>query len=133
MDRSRQREAGRWDQYYSKIKGDWNGPSPRQFSKMKKSKFLDLLKGREEIEREILLTFSTLNQDHVTEDHVDGRHVTEDITAEDHGDGHHVTDTTAAQQQPGDPGPAGEFNTNRQDHGMIDIEELLNDWLGEAV
>src|SRR6266536_2424389 len=156
MDRSRQREAGRWDQYYSKIKGDWNGPSPRQFSKMKKSKFLDLLKGREEIEREILLTFSTLNQDHVTEDHadrrhvtkdthveedhidgryvtynsedhVDGRHVTEDITAEDHGDGHHVTDTTAAQQQPGDPGPAGELNT--EDHGMIDIEELLNDWL----
>ena len=66
-----------------------------------------------------------------SEDHVDGRHVTEDITAEDHGDGHHVTDITAAQQQPGDPRPAGELN--RQDHGMIDIEELLNDWLGEAV
>src|SRR6266540_4774340 len=130
---------------------------------MKKSKFLELLKGREEIEREILLTFSTLNQDHVTEDHadgrhvtkdthveedhidrqyvtynsedhVDGRHVTEDITAKDHGDRHHVTDTTAAQQQPGDPGPAGEPNINkRQDHRMIDIEELLNDWLGEAM
>src|SRR6266542_792555 len=97
----------------------------------------------------MLLTFSTLNQDHVTEDHADGRHVTrnthveedhidrqyvtEDITTEDHGDEHHVTDTTAAQQQPGDPGPAGELNTNRQDHGMIDIEELLNDWLGKAV
>jgi len=50
---------------------------------------------------------------------------------EDHGDGYHVTDITAAQQQPGDPGPTGELN--RQDHGMIDIEELLNDWLGEAV
>ncbi len=47
---------------------------------------MDLLKRREEIEREILLTFSTLNQDHVTEDHVDGRHVTESITAEDHSD-----------------------------------------------
>src|SRR6266511_1347364 len=125
---------------------------------MKKLKFLDLLKGREEIEREILLSFSNLNQDHVTEnhadrrhvtrnihveknhvdrqhvtwnfnseDHVDGRHVTESITAEDHGDRHHVTDITAAQQQPGDLEPAGELNTNnRQDHGMIDIEELLN-------
>src|SRR6266498_6037835 len=51
-------------QYYSKIKGDWNGPSFRQLSKIKKSKFLDLLKGREEIEREILLTFSTLNQEY---------------------------------------------------------------------
>src|SRR6266498_1990776 len=93
----------------------------------------------------MLLTFSTLNQDHVTEDHadrrhvtkdthveedhidgryvtynsedhVDGRHVTEDITAEDHGDRHHVTNITAAQQQLGDPRPAGELNTNRQDH-----------------
>src|SRR6266542_277190 len=162
MHKETQIAARRTYQYYSKIKGDWDGPSPRQLSKMKKSKFLDLLKGREEIEREILLTFSTLSQDHVTEDHadgrhvtrnthveedhidgqyvtynledhVDGRHVTKDITAEDHGDGHHVTDTTATQQQPGDPGLAGEPNTNRQDHGMIDIEELLNDWLGEAM
>src|SRR6266540_3704287 len=124
MHKETQIAARRTYQYYSKIKGDWDGPSPRQFSKMKKSKFLDLLKGREEIEREILLTFSTLNQDHVTED----------ITAEDHGDRYHVTDITAAQQQPGDPGPAGELNiNNRQDHGMIDIEELLNDWLREAV
>ena len=69
-----------------------------------------------------------------SEDHADGRHVTEDITAEDHDDRHHVTDITAAQQQPGDLGPAGEFNQNdRQDHGIINIEELLNDWLGEAV
>src|SRR6266540_3001263 len=132
---------------------------------MKKSKFLDLLKGREEIEREILLTFSTLNQDHVTEDHADGRHVTEnthveenhvdrqhvtwnfstedhvdgryvtgDITEEDHGDRHHVTDITAVQKQPRDLGLTGELNVNnRQDHGMIEIEELLNDWLREAV
>src|SRR6266498_954499 len=64
--------ARRTYQYYSKIKGDWDRPSPRQLSKMKKSKFLDLLKGQEKIEREILLTFSTLNQDHVTEDHANG-------------------------------------------------------------
>ena len=69
-----------------------------------------------------------------SKDHADGRHVTEDITAEDHSDEHHITDITAAQQQPGDPGPAEEFNQiNRQDHGMINIEELLNDWLGEAI
>ena len=60
--------------------------------------------------------------------------MTESITVEDHGDRHHVTDITAAQQQPGDPRLAGELNTNNgQDHEMINIEELLNDWLGEAV
>jgi len=37
---------------------------------MKKLKFLDLLKGREEIEREILLTFLILNQKYMTEDHI---------------------------------------------------------------
>ena len=69
-----------------------------------------------------------------SEDHGDSRHVTESITAGDHGDRHHVIDITATQQQPEDLEPAGELNTNnRQDHGMIDIEELLNDWLGEAV
>ena len=57
--------------------------------------------------------------------------MTKIITAENHDDGHHVINITAAQQQPGDPGPAGELN--RQDHGMINIEELLNDWLGKAV
>ncbi len=60
--------------------------------------------------------------------------MTESITAEDHSDRHHVTDITAAQQQPGDLRPAGEFNQiNRQDHEMINIEELLNDWLREVV
>ena len=49
-----------------------------------------------------------------SEDHVNGRHVTENITAEDHGDRHHMIDITATQQQPGDLGPAEEFNlTNR--------------------
>src|SRR6266540_4536206 len=102
--------ARRTYQYYLKIKGDWDGLSPRQLSKMKKSKFLDLLKGREEIEREILLTISTLNQDHVTEDHVDGRHViknthmeedhvvgqhvTWNFNSEDHVDGRHVTENS---------------------------------------
>ena len=80
-----------------------------------------------------------VDEQHVTwnfssEDHADGRHVTEDITTEDHGDRHHMTDITVAQQQPEDLRPAKELNqTNRQDHGMIDIEELLNDWLREAV
>ena len=69
-----------------------------------------------------------------SEDHINGQHVTEDITMEDHGDGHHVTNITAMQQQPGDLRPTRKLNqTNRQDHEMIDIEELLNDWLGEAV
>ncbi len=61
MHKETQITARRTYQYYSKIKGDWDRPSPRQLSKMKKSKFLDLLKGREEIKRKILLTFSTLN------------------------------------------------------------------------
>jgi len=60
--------------------------------------------------------------------------VTEIITTKDHGDRHHVTDTTVMQQQPGDLGPIGEFNlNNRQDHGMINIEELFNDWLKKVI
>ncbi len=55
-------------------------------------------------------------------------------TAEDHGDRHHVTNTTAAQQQPRDLRSVGKLNSiNRQDHEIIDIKELLNDWLKEAV
>ncbi len=74
-------------QYYSKIKGDWDGSSSQQLLKMKKSKFLDLLKGWKEIEREILLTFSTLNQDHMMKDHVDGQHMTKNThVEEDHVD-----------------------------------------------
>src|SRR6266542_7109636 len=76
MHKETQIAARKTYEYCSKIKGDWDGSSPRQLSKMKKSKFLDLLKEREEIEREILLTFLTLNQDHMEEDHVDGQHVT---------------------------------------------------------
>src|SRR6266542_6497815 len=92
MHKETQIAARRTYQYYSKIKGDWDGPSLRQLSKMKKSKFLDLLKGREEIEREILLTFMTLNQDHVMEEHANGRHMTKNIhVEEDHVVGQHVT------------------------------------------
>src|SRR6266542_1296870 len=72
MHKETQIAAQRMYQYYLKIKGNWDGLSLRQLSKMKKSKFLDLLKGQEEIEREILLIFLTLNQDHVMEDHTDG-------------------------------------------------------------
>ena len=40
----------------------------------------------------MLLTFSTLNQDHVMEDHVDGQHVIKNThVEEDHVDGQHVT------------------------------------------
>ena len=88
MHKETQIAARRTYQYYSKIKGDWDRPSSRQFSKMKKLKFLDLLKGREEIEREILLTFLTINQDHVTEDHADRQHVIKNThVEEDHVDG----------------------------------------------
>ncbi len=53
---------------------------------------------------------------------------------EDHGDRHYVTDITAVQQQPGNLRSTGELNLNdRQDYKMINIEELLNDWLREAV
>ncbi len=63
-----------------------------------------------------------------SKDHVDGQHVTGNITAKDHDDGHHVTDITTMQQQPENLKPAGELNlNNRQDHRMFNIEELLND------
>ncbi len=52
------------------------------------------------------------------------------ITVKDHGDRHHVTDITVTQQQLGNLRPIEELNlNNRQDHRMINIEELLNDWL----
>ncbi len=83
--------AWRTYQYYLKIKGDWDGLFPRQLLKMKKLKFLDLLKRREEIEKEILLTFLTLNQDHVTEDHADRRHVIKNTYMEEDHVEQHVT------------------------------------------
>ena len=67
--------AQRTYQYYSKIKGDCDEPSPRKFEKMRKEKFEDLLKGREELEREILLAFSSEVQSHVMEGHVKTEHM----------------------------------------------------------
>jgi len=60
--------------------------------------------------------------------------VTGIITVKDHGDRHHVTNIIVIQQQPGDPEPTEELNQiDRQDHRIIDIEELFNDWLGEVM
>src|SRR6266545_2808793 len=67
--------ARRTYQYYSKIKGDWDGPSSRKLGKMKKEKFWDLLKGREELERKMLLEFSNEVQSHVMEDHEEIEHM----------------------------------------------------------
>src|ERR1044072_7025122 len=47
--------ARRTYRYYKVKKGIWDGPSPREFGKMNKETFERLLKGREEIEGEILL------------------------------------------------------------------------------
>ncbi len=60
--------------------------------------------------------------------------MTRTITIKDYDDRYHVTDIIVMQQQPGDLEPTEEFNLiDRQDHEMIDIEELLNDWLGKAL
>src|SRR6266498_2020065 len=67
--------ARRTYQYYSKIKGDWDGSSPRKLGKMRKEKFWVLLKGREELEREILLAFSSEVQSHVMEGHKEIEHM----------------------------------------------------------
>ncbi len=104
--------ARRTYQYYSKIKGDWDGPSPRKLGKMRKEKFVDLLKGREELEREILLAFSSEVQDHVMEGHVEIGHMICHGSTE-------VQDVMC-QQQSGNP-----------EH-MMEIDVLLADWLGEG-
>src|SRR6266498_1801802 len=95
-----------------KIKLDWDGPSPRKLGKMRKEKFMDLLKGREELEREILLAFSNEVQSHVMEGHVEMEHMIYHESTE-------VQDVMC-QQQSGD-----------LEH-MMEIEALLADWLGEG-
>src|SRR6266542_617861 len=105
--------ARRTYQYYSKIKGDWDGPSPRKLGKMRKEKFWDLLKEREELEREILLAFSNEVQSHVMEGHEEMEHMICHESTE-------VQDVMC-QQQSGDP-----------EH-MTEIEALLVDWLGEGL
>jgi hypothetical protein len=47
--------ARRVYRYYRIGKGDWNGPSPRKFSKMNNEKFQQVLKGREQLKGETLL------------------------------------------------------------------------------
>jgi len=54
--------------------------------------------------------------------------VTGNITVKDYSNRYHVTDIIAVQQQPENSKPAEKLNhNNRQDHGMINMEELLND------
>jgi len=51
-----------------------------------------------------------------------------------HNDRRHVIDITVVQQQPENLGPKGEFNIiERQDYRMINIDKLINDWLGEVM
>src|SRR6266540_6169437 len=102
--------AQRTYQYYSKIKGDWDGSSPRKLGKMRKEKFWDLLKGREELEKEILLTFSNEVQNYVMEEHKEIERMICHGSIE-------VQDVMY-QQQSGDP-----------EHMMV-LEALLADWLG---
>src|SRR6266498_337137 len=104
--------ARRTYQYYSKIKGDWDGPSPRKLRKMRKEKFWDLLKGREELEREILLAFSNEVQSHVMEGHVEMEHMICHGSTE-------VQDIMCQQQ------------SGNLEH-MMEIKALLADWLGKG-
>src|SRR6266536_2236767 len=104
--------ARRTYQYYSKIKGDWDGPSPRKLGKMRKEKFWDLLKGREELEREILLAFSSEIQSHVMEGHMKMEHIICHGSTE-------VQDVICQQQ-------------SRDLEHMMELEALLTDWLGEG-
>src|SRR6266511_2827716 len=104
--------ARRTYQYYSKIKGDWNGSSPRKLGKIRKEKFRDLFKGREELEREILLAFSNEVQSHVMEGHEEMEYMICHRSTE--------VQNVMCQQQSGDP-----------EH-MTELEALLADWLGEG-
>src|SRR6266540_3406660 len=101
--------ARRTYQYYSKIKGDWDGPSPRKLEKIRKEKFWNLLKKREELEREILLAFLNEVQSHVMEGHEEIEHMICHGSTE-------VQDVMC-QQQSGDL------------KHMTELEALLADWL----
>src|SRR6266542_7135642 len=79
---------------------------------MRKEKFRDLLKRREELEREILLAFSNEVQSHVMEGHEEIEHMICYGSME-------VQDVMC-QQQSGDP------------KHMMELEALLVDWLGEG-
>ncbi len=105
--------ARRIYQYYSKIKEDWDGPSPRKLGKIRKEKFWDLLKGREELEREILLAFSNEVQSHVIEDHEEIEHMICHRSTE-------IQNVMCLQQ----------FGDLKH---MMELEALLADWLGERL
>ena len=60
--------------------------------------------------------------------------MTENIITKNYGNRHHITDITVTQQQLENLRPTGKLNIiDKQDHEMINIEELLNDWLKEVV
>ncbi len=80
---------------------------------MRKEKFWDFLKGREELEREILLAFSNEVQSNVMEDHEEIEHMICHRSTE-------VQDVMC-QQQSEDP-----------EH-MMELETLLANWLGEGL
>ena len=73
---------------------------------------MDLLKGREELEREILLAFANEVQGHVMEGHVEMEHVICHGSTE-------VQDVMCQQQ-------------SRDPEHMMEIEVLLADWLEEG-
>ena len=85
---------------------------PRKFEKMRKKKFWDLLKGQEELEREILLAFSNEVQNHVMKGHKKMEHM---ICHGSTG----VQDVMCQQQ------------SEDLEH-MMELEALLADWLGEG-
>ena len=62
------KSARRTYYYYREGKGDWEGPSPRMLGKMVQKQFREVLKGREQAKREILLETEILEDyEHVTE------------------------------------------------------------------
>src|SRR6266498_3632711 len=104
--------ARRTYQYYLKIKGDWDGSLPRKLGKMRKEKFWDLLKGREELERKILLAFLNEVQNHVMEGHEEIEHMICHRSTE--------VQHVMCQQQSEDL------------KHMMELKAFLADWLGEG-
>ncbi len=79
---------------------------------MRKEKFWDLLKGREELEKKILLAFLNEVQNHVMEGHEEIEHMICHRSTE--------VQHVMCQQQSEDP-----------EH-MMELKALLADWLGEG-
>ncbi len=67
-------------------------------------------------------------------DYADGWYVTKSTTIKDHGKKCHITDETVMQQQLENSEPAGKFIIlEGQDYEMINIKELINNWLEKAI